>query len=265
MTGESSRRFLQARLSPEGYLGLHLTIGLIVILAAGWWFGDIAEDVSRNLATRVLDEDVAMNFHRHATPATTEAARVGSFFGSVGFVGAASVCAAIVLLWRKAFYRLLAFGLAMGGGSLLNIFLKHLFHRHRPVLENPFVTLSSYGFPSGHTMGATLFYGTIALIGAQSMRRWPTRAVPFGGAALVVGTIGFTRIYLGAHYLTDVLGAIAAGLAWLTFCWTGVETFRRWRQSRSTARHHCFHRRGQRLDAAEDHPDTGEDKGAADE
>ncbi len=235
--GERSRRFLEARLSPEGYLGLHLTIGLIVILAAGWWFGDIAEDMSRNAATRVLDEDVAMYFHRQATPLTTEAARVGSFFGSVGFVCAGSVGAALVLLWRKALYGLLAFALAIGGGSLLNIFLKHLFHRQRPVLENPFVTLSSYGFPSGHTMGSTLLYGAIALIAAQSIRRWPKRALPFCGAALMVGTIGFTRIYLGAHYLTDVLGAIAAGLAWLTFCWTGTETFRRWRQTRSAARH----------------------------
>lgn len=231
-----ARGFLRARLSPEGYLGLHLTVGAIVILTAGWWFGDIAEDVSRNAATRVLDENVALYFHQQATPATTEAARAGSLFGSVGFVSGASLCAALLLFWRRAFYRLLALVLAVGGGSILNILLKHFFHRQRPVLENPFVTLSSYGFPSGHTMGATLFYGALALCLAHSIRRWPARAVPYGVAAAIVATIGFTRIYLGAHYLTDVLGAIAAGLAWLTFCWTGVETVRRWREARSTAR-----------------------------
>ncbi len=231
-----TRRFLRARLSPEGYLGLHLTIGLLVILSAGWWFGDIAEDVSRSVRTRVFDEDVAMYFHHQATPATTEAARVGSFFGSVGFVSVASATAALVLLWRKAFYRLLAFVLAIGGGSVLNVLLKHFFHRQRPVLENPFVTLSSYGFPSGHTMGSTLFYGALALCAAQTVRRRPARASLYVFASLIVGAIGFTRIYLGAHYLTDVLGAIAAGLAWLTFCWTGVETLRGWRRSRSTSR-----------------------------
>ncbi|MDQ6809696.1 MAG: phosphatase PAP2 family protein [Verrucomicrobiota bacterium] len=231
------RRFLQARLSPEGYLGLHLTIGVLMILAAGWWFGDIAEDMSRNAGTRIFDEDVAMSFHQQATPLTTQAARIGSFFGSVGFIGGASCCTALVLLWRKSFYPLLAFALAMGGGSALNILLKHFFHRQRPVLENPFVTLTSYGFPSGHTMGSTLFYGMLALIAAQSIRRWPKRALPFCIAGLIVATIGFTRIYLGAHYLTDVLGAVAAGLAWLTLCWTGVETLRRWRETRSTARH----------------------------
>lgn len=229
-------KFLRARLSREGYLGLHLTIGVLVILATGWWFGDIAEDMTRSAGTRIFDEDVAQYFHRHATPSATQAARVASFFGSVGFVTAASVLTALVFLWRKWGYRLLALVLVIGGGSLLNILLKHLFHRQRPVLENPFVTLSSYGFPSGHTMGSTLLYGLLAMLAAQSIRRWRMRAWPFVVAVLVVGTIGFTRIYLGAHYLTDVLGAIAAGLAWLTICWTGVETFRGWRRSRSAAR-----------------------------
>ena len=111
----------------------------------------------------------------------------------------------------------------------MNILLKHLFHRQRPVLENPLVTLSSYGFPSGHTMGATLFYGAVAILVAHSVRTWRLRVLIFCIAVAVVVLIGISRIYLGAHYLTDVLGAIAVGLAWLAFCWTGVDTLRRWR------------------------------------
>jgi undecaprenyl-diphosphatase len=118
----------------------------------------------------------------------------------------------------------------MGGGSVLNILLKHYFQRQRPVLENPLVTLSSFGFPSGHTMGATLFYGLLALLIAHSSRwAWSHRIFAFCGAALLIALVGASRIYLGAHYLTDVLGAIALGLAWLAFCWTGIETVRRWR------------------------------------
>ena len=222
-------RFLQTRLSPEGYLGLHLTIGLLVILAAGWWFGDIAEDMSRSAATRLLDERAASWFHEHARPAPTQIARVVTFFGSVGFIAAASTCVAIVLIIRKSWYQLLALALAVGGGSLVNILLKHFFHRQRPVLENPLVTLSSFGFPSGHTMGSTLFYGLLAIFITQSVRSWRLRALTFCIAALCVALIGLSRIYLGAHYLTDVFGAIAVGLAWLAFCWTGVETLRKWR------------------------------------
>jgi undecaprenyl-diphosphatase len=223
-------RFVQARFSPEGWLGLHLTIGLLVILITGWWFGDIAEDMSSDAATRLLDERVSSWFHEHATPPLTLIARLVTFFGSVSFIAAASICTAIILGVRRFWYRFLAFALGMGGGSLLNILLKHFFHRQRPVLENPLVTLSSFGFPSGHTMGSTLLYGLLAIIVAHSIRRWRWRVLTFWIAALWVALIGLSRIYLGAHYLTDVLGAIAVGLAWLAFCWTGVETLRKWRR-----------------------------------
>jgi membrane-associated phospholipid phosphatase len=222
-------RFLRARLSPEGYLGLHLTIGLLVIVAAGWWFADIAEDMSRNAATRALDDSIESSFVVHATPLLTTISRVVTFFGSVGFLSSASVAIGVVLAIRRSFYRLLALALAASGGALLNIMLKHLFHRHRPVLENPLVTLSSYGFPSGHTMGATVFYGVLALIITYWMRSWSGRVLTGWLAAFVIALIGASRIYLGAHYFTDVIGAVAVGLAWLAFCWTGVETLRRWR------------------------------------
>jgi undecaprenyl-diphosphatase len=222
-------RFLQARLSPEGYLGLHLTVGLLVILAAGWWFADIAEDMSRNAGTRLFDERVASWFHEHVMPALTEIFRVVTFFGSVGFVAASSSCVAIFLIVRKRWYQVLLLTLAVGGGSLLNILLKHFFHRQRPVLENPLLTLTSYGFPSGHTMGSTLFYGTLAVFVARSLKNWGWRVLAFGIAALAIALVGLSRIYLGAHYFTDVAGAIAVGLAWLALCWTGVETLRKWR------------------------------------
>ena len=221
--------FLQARLSAEGFLGLHLTVGLLVILAAGWWFADIAEDMSREAATRLLDENTTAWFHAHATPALTRIARVITFFGSVGFVATASCSIAIFLMLRKSWYQLLTLTLAAGGGSLLNILLKHFFHRQRPVLENPLVTLASFGFPSGHTMGATLLYGSIAVFVAQSARSWRRRGSAVCVASLFVALVGLSRIYLGAHYLTDVLGAIAVGLAWLAFSWTGAETLRKWR------------------------------------
>jgi undecaprenyl-diphosphatase len=185
--------------------------------------------MSRNAATRLFDERVAFWFHEHATPFVTQAMRVATFFGSVGFVAAMSSCVAILLIVRKRWYQLLMLALAVGGGSLLNILLKHFFHRQRPVLENPLLTLTSYGFPSGHTMGSTLFYGALAVFAAQSVRTWQWRVLAFWIAALAVALIGLSRIYLGAHYLTDVVGAIAVGLAWLAFCWTGVETLRKWR------------------------------------
>ncbi|HZE12914.1 MAG TPA: phosphatase PAP2 family protein [Chthoniobacterales bacterium] len=232
MTSERLLRFLRARFSREGYLGLHLTIGLVVIIATSWWFADIAEDMSRDAATRLLDNSITAWFQTHATPSLTMFWRSVSFFGSVIFLTAAAAIVATILALRRSFYRLLSVALAVGGGAFLNLVLKHLFHRHRPVLENPLVTLSSFGFPSGHTMGATIFYGVLALAIGHSIHGWRRRTAVASAAALVVALIGISRIYLGAHYFTDVIGALAVGLAWLVFCWTGVETVRGWRSRR---------------------------------
>jgi undecaprenyl-diphosphatase len=222
--------FLKARFSPEGYLGLHLTVGLVVVLLTGWWFGEIVENVSRDAATRLLDENVIGWFQDRASPGLTRIAWFVTALGSIAFLAGGSLVTALVLLKRGFIYRFAAVVVTMGGGSLLNILLKHYFQRQRPVLENPLVTLSSYGFPSGHTMGATLFFGLLALLIAHSSRwAWSHRLFAFCGAALLIALVGVSRIYLGAHYLTDVLGAIALGLAWLAFCWTGIETVRRWR------------------------------------
>src|SRR3954466_9868593 len=219
--------FLQNRLSPEGYAGLHLTIGILVVLLSGWCFGAIAEDVSERDPIVQVDERVALWFHHETTAPIIQLARGISFFGSVGWLSGASLAIGVVFLRRRHWLDLSLLALTMVGGSALNLILKHSFHRDRPVLENPLVTLSSYGFPSGHTMGATLLYGLLAFLGWRNLRNHRMRIVAAFAASLWILLIGFTRIYLGAHYLTDVLGALAAALLWLTFCWTAVDTLRR--------------------------------------
>ena len=220
-------RFLQARLSPAGYLGLHLTVGLAVVLIAGWGFAEIAEGVVDHEAITRIDESVALWFHHQATPGLTVAARVPSFVGSVAFVTVASVVVALGMAWKRWWNRSLVFALTMAGGSVLNLLLKHFFHRQRPILENPLVTLMSYGFPSGHTMGATIFYGILRCFALQLVKRTGYRTLIVIAASVVVALVGTSRLYLGAHYFSDVIGAIAVGAAWLGFCWTGNETLRR--------------------------------------
>jgi undecaprenyl-diphosphatase len=110
---------------------------------------------------------------------------------------------------------------------LLNVLLKSAFHRERPVLEQPLVVLHSYSFPSGHTMGATLLYGLAAVFAFYWVRSWPGRVWIVAAASCSTFLVGLSRVALGAHFLSDVLGAAAAGLAWLAVCVTSVETLRR--------------------------------------
>lgn len=223
-------RFLQARLSPQGYMGLHLTVGMFAIILACWCFNEVAEGVAGDGILPALDHAATMLMQQVESPAVTVAAKTISLAGSVAFLTFASVCAAIVFLRKGWSDAVLGLALTMIGGGLLNTVLKHFFARERPVFEKPLVTLSTFAFPSGHTMGATLFYMFLAAVIAYAMKSRRIRLLAFSCAMLIVALIGATRIYLGAHFFTDVLGAIAAGLAWLAFCWTAVETLRKWRK-----------------------------------
>src|SRR3954469_6045892 len=120
-------RSLRNRLSPEGALGLHLTVGLVIMIFGCWMFADIAEDIRPNEWLLAVDLRVTNWFHAHATHGLTNLARVATTFGSVGFVIAASGVALLLLLRARAWDRLLTFASTMLGGSALNIILKHLF------------------------------------------------------------------------------------------------------------------------------------------
>jgi undecaprenyl-diphosphatase len=227
---ERHRQFVRNRLSPEKTLGLHVTIGVLVILLGSWAFSEIAADLGPSTPQVLLDHRVADWFHAQATPQLTVAMRAISWLGCVPALTLFSSALAVFFVMRRGWYRLVALVLTMAGGGLLNVLLKHFFHRQRPVFENPLVTISTFGFPSGHAMGATLLYGLLALIALRFVRRMWARAVIVAGAILLVALIGLTRIYLGAHFLTDVLAAVAIGSAWLAFAWATAETFRKRRR-----------------------------------
>src|SRR5262249_450036 len=104
------------------------------------------------------------------------------------------------------------------GGMLLNEWVKLLVHRHRPFVDGPFVNWSGYSFASGHTMGATLLYGQLLLFLLPLLKGRHLRIVCILGTASLVLVVGFSRIALGAHFLTDVLAAIIFGIVWLMLC-----------------------------------------------
>lgn len=220
--------------SPKSYLAVQLAIGALIIIGATWLFGRIAEDVMTADRLTVIDTEVAAWLHARHTPLLVSTMRIISSLHSTVVISVMTSLVA-VRVWRmKRWDWLLALVLTVPGGMLLNVALKIVFHRPRPVFNDPLLTLSSYSFPSGHTMAATSFYGVLSWLAIRGIKTWYWRVMAMSGAAFMVLLVAFSRIYLGAHYLSDVLGALCEGLAWLAICLTTVETMRRRRRSKQS-------------------------------
>jgi undecaprenyl-diphosphatase len=223
---ERLHRFIAARFSPEGELGLHFTCGAALMMLAAWLFGAVAAEMVEG-DTLLVDTAVSRWCEAHHIGWVTTLMYVVTQWHS----GSGILAMAAILGWRlwrrREHYWLLALSLAVPGGMALNVLLKHSFQRARPVFEKPLLELSTYSFPSGHTAGATLLYGFLAAYLLVRLAGWRARLLVLAAALAMVLLVGASRVYLGVHYPTDILAAICSGLAWLAVCITGVSTFRR--------------------------------------
>jgi undecaprenyl-diphosphatase len=112
------------------------------------------------------------------------------------------------------------------GGPLMFLALSHIFNRHRPSFAVPVAaTLTGPGFPSGHTVVAVTLYGLLAylLIPTISSRFWKWAVIVL--AVLIMLFIGFSRLFVGGHYLTDVIAGYAVGVAWSGIVYMTIETY----------------------------------------
>lgn len=222
-------RHLAARLDPAEVLGLHLSAGVLALVLAAWLFGLIASEVVAQAAITRLDLRLADWFHQFAaSPFTPLVIAFTNWHHPIG-VGLMAAALGAWLARQRQRYWLLALALAVPGGLLLNVLLKYTFQRARPSFETPLVSLASFSFPSGHTSGATVLYGVLATWLVCRTSSASARAAIVVGAVTMVVLVALSRLYLGVHYLSDVLAGMAVGCAWLAVCVTAVSTLRRHR------------------------------------
>ena len=118
------------------------------------------------------------------------------------------------LLLRKRYRQTLLVAAAVGGGAILSGILKSLFSRARPEIVPRLAEVSSGSFPSGHAMNSAIIYLTLAVLIARSYKDARTRSFIVSLAAIATLAIGFSRLYLGVHWPTDVAAGWLVGLAW---------------------------------------------------
>jgi undecaprenyl-diphosphatase len=108
---------------------------------------------------------------------------------------------------------------ATAGGQTLNLILKNSFARARPDAALHLVEVTSTSFPSGHSMASSIFYLTMGALLARTAQRRREKTYFVSAALFITFLIGFSRVYLGVHYPTDVLAGWSAGTAWAMICW----------------------------------------------
>ncbi len=166
--------------------------------------------------TAHFDLQVRLWAHQFTSPAMTNAMRALSFIGSAPVLLAASVVLVVVFWMRWSRRAAVWLAVSMLGASVLDLTLKHVFHRTRP---EPFFGTPlphSYSFPSGHALASFCFFGVLAGLMMTRISSPVVRVVIWCAAALMIAAIGFSRIYLGVHYPTDVLAGYAAAAVWVS-------------------------------------------------
>jgi membrane-associated phospholipid phosphatase len=220
-------RVMRRRMSAGEYLAVHLIVGILVCVAALLGFMKIFLGVLGKTDLVAFDQYAARALYRAATPAGAELWGFVSHLGTYKVLGTA-IALISLLLWRRGdrlFLPVSALGLI--GASVLNAELKLMVRRARPFWEQPLATESTFSFPSGHSLGAVVGYG-LAVYGiyllTRHRRSWLTAAIV---ALILTLAIGYSRMYLGVHYFSDVLGGFAVGAFWLAITVTGHAVARR--------------------------------------
>jgi membrane protein DedA with SNARE-associated domain len=215
--------WLAQRFSPEGYLGLHLTVGGVLLLAAVAIFGGLSRQIGTRDWLVKADSRIAEWFANHSGGAMTLAMNFTAYLGSIYWLAALLLIGALFGRRNRHYLQLVL--VAGPGGVLLDLILKRIFDQER----SHFGYGSSFGLADGDLLGATIVYGVFAYILMRSLQSWHWRALILMGTILLVFLLALCSLYLGGTQLSEAVAAVLEGAFWLSFSISGVEIVR-WRK-----------------------------------
>lgn len=218
-------------LSVWRYLGIHATLSLgVAFIALGAFVAlageiDPAEDLAR------FDAQLARALKANVDPSVLELFATITHLGDRNMTVGIGILVLLYLAWHRWWVHAATWALTTGVGGVLVRVLKQHFGRERPIHDHTLTDSTGWSFPSGHAAGAMLVYG---MLGYFAIRHTPSRwHIPIALITLTTITfVGFSRVVLHVHYLSDVLAGFAVAGAWMALCVTGFEVMRRRAQTR---------------------------------
>jgi membrane-associated phospholipid phosphatase len=207
---------------PTRYVVLHLILGLVAT-ASITGFIVIAEEVVAGRTIAAFDVAFADALRANTSPRWQQIFRVITAFGSTALLLATATVIAGTLLVRRYFVLAVGWIIGQAGSPILNVMLKNVFERTRPEFADVFLVTPSWSFPSGHAMNTFVFCGLGVYVLLRFTRSWTTIAAVVAVAFAWCLVMAFTRLYLGVHFLSDVVAGLIAATAWVAVCVSGIE------------------------------------------
>ena len=193
------------------------TVGIVSCLLIIYVVAQISDDVLDKEAF-AFDKVILLWVHSFANPTLDRLMHTITRLNDPDIVSVVAGVALLLLIWKKCYSEAKIFSIDCAGGVILSYGLKSVFGKTRPDLWESAIEEVSFSYPSGHALGSTVLYGFLAYLFAT---RFPQFAwLIYLMAVLLIGTIGLSRLYLGVHWPTDIIGGYGIGFLWLTFCIT---------------------------------------------
>jgi membrane protein DedA with SNARE-associated domain len=217
----SPLEFLGRRFKPREALGLGLTAGLAGVALIGVGFGIVVKDVAQRQHLVHFDAPFLDFLMHHTEGGVTRAMKSVTLFGNPVFVAAVAAILVIAFASRRAWPRAFLMVSAPLGAFVLERLVRAIVHRPRPPVH-ALVHATGSSFPSAHATIAAAFYSAVALLLSRATSSWKLKVLIWTVAFTFVSLIGFSRLYLRVHWLTDVVGGEALGALWTTVVVSGL-------------------------------------------
>ena len=219
-------RFVEARFRRSELYGLRLTLGVALAGAFLFLFLAVVQDLIATDPLVQADLRVMSLLQVLRSPTFDRVMLFVTYLGNWQLVFSGAALVAIYLAFSNRWASVVALAASLLGGEVLVWVGKYLFARPRPDLANALISAHGPSFPSGHAFVAFSFYGLVAWLVAERASTRPRQAIVFGVTLFGIAALGFSRIYLGVHWPSDVLASFALGACWLTIIVTGLNIAR---------------------------------------